>query len=224
MRNAETLSLSAVIDHIISTIKYGEYLEIEYGEIEGAERAENLRELMSDASDYEGLVAMESIAPFLEYVTLVTSSDTSAQQDALTMMTIHTSKGLEFHSVAIVGAEEGIFPNARTLMDPMGELLEERRLMYVAMTRAKHNLMITRSRTRTTYGSYQENMPSRFLKEIPSEFAQFSSESSDIFSGSQYMARSENYLPKSPLARPAPTPLRDTSGYSLGQRVEHPKF
>lgn len=139
-------------------------------------------------------------------------------------MTIHTSKGLEFPNVAIVGAEEGIFPNARTLMDPMGELLEERRLMYVAMTRAKNSLVITRSRTRTTYGSYQENMPSRFLKEIPTELVEFSSESSDLFGGSAYVLRAQSALPKSPLARPTPAPLRDTSGYSLGQRVEHPKF
>ena len=108
---------------------------------------------------------------FLEQVALVSDTDQLDSDNHVTLMTLHSAKGLEFPVVFIVGVEEGIFPHNRALNDPV-ELEEERRLAYVGITRAKEQLVLSHAWSRSLYGSTQYNPPSRFLSEIPDELIQ----------------------------------------------------
>jgi DNA helicase-2/ATP-dependent DNA helicase PcrA len=112
----------------------------------------------------------DSLAAFLERVALVADSDQVPEHDegkgVVTLMTLHTAKGLEFDTVFLTGLEEGIFPHMRALTDPE-ELEEERRLAYVGVTRARKRLYLSRAQVRITFGQPQYNPPSRFLDEVP---------------------------------------------------------
>ena len=116
---------------------------------------------------------------FLESISLNTNLDGwDSATNVLTMMTLHTAKGLEFPIVYMVGLEEGIFPNVNSYTDTADDLEEERRLCYVGITRAKEKVHLIYARQRRLYGTMQENLPSRFLTEIPSEL--YESGMSDI--------------------------------------------
>ncbi len=131
------------------------------GTPEGEMRFENVRELKTVAAQTDDLQT------FLAEVALVADVDNYDQgEDAITLMTLHSSKGLEFPVVFIAGMEEGLFPNSKSVMDPM-ELEEERRLCYVGITRAKERLYCTYASSRLIYGLMQANLPSRFIHEIP---------------------------------------------------------
>lgn len=131
------------------------------GTPEGEARWENLEELMNVAS------LADSLEEFLEKTALISDVDNYEEgNEAITLMTVHCAKGLEFPVVFISGMEEGIFPHSRALMDS-GELEEERRLCYVAITRAKERLYITHALMRIVYGGIQSNSPSRFISDIP---------------------------------------------------------
>ena len=123
------------------------------------ERMQNLEVLATTAAEYE------SLEEFLADAALMSSSDEKSIKNSITLMTLHAAKGLEFPVVFIVGMEEGLFPSSRG-MDTEAELEEERRLMYVGMTRAMLQLFLTCARQRNNYGSYNYSMPSRFLKEL----------------------------------------------------------
>jgi DNA helicase-2/ATP-dependent DNA helicase PcrA len=125
-------------------------------------RLENLSELLSVASGFE------TVEGFLESVSLVAVADEQLEGPAVSLMTLHGAKGLEFQVVFLTGLEEGVFPLNQTLAEP-DELEEERRLCYVGITRARERLYVTHTWRRLLYGSYQESLPSRFLKEIPEE-------------------------------------------------------
>ena len=128
-------------------------------------RVENIKELLAVSSEFG------KIGEFLESVALIQSeelADKKAGNASVTMMTIHAAKGLEFDEVVIVGLEEGLLPHSRSLMQ-IEDVEEERRLMYVAMTRAKTKLHLTLTRSRLMYGGRQVSSPSRFLSEIPQE-------------------------------------------------------
>ena len=136
---------------------------------EAENRIENLEEFITEAMEFETEEAENSLENFLEGITL--SSDIDEMQDteeSVTLMTLHSAKGLEFPVVFLVGLEEGIFPSGRSL-DEKGEIEEERRLCYVGITRAKENLFLTCSKMRTIFGSTSYNLPSRFLEEIPTD-------------------------------------------------------
>jgi DNA helicase II / ATP-dependent DNA helicase PcrA len=155
----ETLSVPDLIDRVVKQSGYERYLLD--GSPEGEMRYENVKELKSVAS------LTEDLTTFLAEVALVADVDTyQASDDAITLMTLHSAKGLEFPVVFLVGMEEGLFPNLRSVMDPL-ELEEERRLCYVGITRAKEKLYCVHAATRLLYGGLQANLPSRFLKEIP---------------------------------------------------------
>lgn len=133
----------------------------------GEERLENLNELLSVAEEYEVLKGKLSLSDFLVEVALISDIDNYQDTDeGLTLMTLHTSKGLEFKVVFIIGTEENILPHSRSIFEP-AELEEERRLFYVGITRAKEILYITYTRSRLFFGNIQSNLPSRFLAEIP---------------------------------------------------------
>jgi DNA helicase-2/ATP-dependent DNA helicase PcrA len=163
---SERAGVKDLMDAIIKRTKYEDYLRGEYSKEEVEGKLENLKEFLNMASRYDGLEPRESLTLFLEDVALITDQDRSTETSGVSLMTIHLSKGLEFSNVVIAGAEEGLFPHSRSLMEAKA-MEEERRLMYVAMTRAKKRLFITRARERYTFGNYSANPGSRFLKEIP---------------------------------------------------------
>jgi DNA helicase-2/ATP-dependent DNA helicase PcrA len=137
---------------------------------DGEERWQNMQELLSVMHKYDSLDPLQSLTSFLEEVALVSEVDklSDAKDDALTLMTLHLCKGLEFEHVMIGGCEEGIFPHSNSAIDKE-QLEEERRLMYVGMTRAKTHLRLFLARSRMLYGETQANAPSRFLQDIPED-------------------------------------------------------
>ena len=142
-------------------------------------RVDNLRELVSVAREFEeqraGTGEEVSLDAFLEQVSLVADADSvpDASGGVVTLMTLHTAKGLEFPVVFLTGLEDGVFPHMRTLGDP-AELAEERRLAYVGITRARERLYLSRALSRSAWGAPSWNPPSRFLDEVPAELAQWS--------------------------------------------------
>ena len=137
---------------------------------ENITRLENVRELKSSIQTYVENAEEPSLAGFLEEIALYTDiQQYDADADAVVMMTMHSAKGLEFPNVFLVGFEDGLFPGMRAIGD-YEEMEEERRLCYVAITRAKESLTITHARQRMLYGRTTPAMPSRFIKEIPDEF------------------------------------------------------
>jgi len=161
----ESLNLATpyeILEKIIEVTDYINYLETKTKDFE--DRVENVKELKTVASGFE------TLQEFLENVSLVESesSSNSTNPNAVTLMTLHAAKGLEFENVFMIGMEEGLFPHSRSLTDA-SELEEERRLCYVGITRAKKRLTLLYAKKRTYFGSTQANEPSRFLKEIPTE-------------------------------------------------------
>jgi DNA helicase-2/ATP-dependent DNA helicase PcrA len=153
----EELAPSALIDGLIRRLDYLRFLSD--GTPQGEARVENVRELLTVAAEYHDV----GLSGFLEEVSLVSDLDRADfGSNAVTLMTIHAAKGLEFPVVFMTGLEEGIFPHSRALYNA-NELEEERRLMYVGMTRAKQELYLMHAMTRTLYGGRLANPPSRFL-------------------------------------------------------------
>ena len=180
---SETKNLPQVIRSIIKKTNYEEYLkEFHLSKTHDneslEERIENLKELFTVASKYEELSGKDGAEKFLEEIALLQNADrvkSSADDHAagkITLMTTHSSKGLEFPVVFVVGLEEGLFPHSRTLINPI-ELEEERRLCYVAVTRAKEHLILTYTKFRNIYGSHSMNLPSRFISEIPQKLLDY---------------------------------------------------
>ncbi len=168
-RTAEQKKTSEVVRAIIKLTNYEEYLRTQKtpdGPGAAEERIENVRELLTVAKKYDS-IGPAGLGQFLEEVALLQDTDQLAVGDqAVTLMTIHAAKGLEFPIVFICGMEEGLFPHSRTIWAPH-ELEEERRLCYVAITRAKERLFVSLAKWRNIYGSRQANIPSRFLSEVP---------------------------------------------------------
>ncbi|HET7763217.1 MAG TPA: DNA helicase PcrA [Phycicoccus sp.] len=144
-------------------------------------RIENLAELVAVAQEYEGTAPEPTLTEFLEQVSLVADADEipegaeAEEQGVVTLMTLHTAKGLEFPVVFLTGMEDGTFPHLRSLGDAR-ELEEERRLAYVGITRARERLHLSRAAVRSAWGAPQYNPPSRFLDEIPAELLQWERE------------------------------------------------
>lgn len=150
---------------MLERIDYERY--IKDGTEEGESRWENVRELFSALEHFKNLPAAEGVRAFLDEVALVSDMDElDDRAESVTMMTLHSSKGLEFDTVFVLGLEEGVLPHSRSLQDE-SEMEEERRLCYVGMTRAKRNLYLTYARTRRLFGAVQANAASRFLGDIP---------------------------------------------------------
>ncbi len=159
-----------LIEALLDRTGYRDMLEAEITiggsrSIDAEGRVENLAELMNVASEHENLES------FLESTALVAATDVLDDGPSVSLMTLHSAKGLEFRVVFMTGMEEGVFPHAQTLGEP-DELEEERRLCYVGVTRARERLYLTHTWSRMLFGSIQQSFPSRFLKEIPEQLIQ----------------------------------------------------
>ena len=165
---AETRPVDELYDAVLEQTGYIRALQ-EKGGDESLARIENVNELKTNILGYIKETGDASLAGFLDEVALYTDLDSyDAETDCATMMTMHSAKGLEFPEVFIVGMEEGLFPGARCIGEPE-EMEEERRLCYVALTRAKERLCLTCARQRMIFGHTSMNLPSRFTEEIPEE-------------------------------------------------------
>lgn len=210
-------NVSGLIDSLLRRIDYFTYLND--GTPQGDARQENVKELLSVAQEYQDM----GLDGFLEEVALVSDLDTTDfAGDAVTLMTLHAAKGLEFPVVFMIGLEETIFPHSRALYD-QSEMEEERRLCYVGMTRAREELYLTYATGRMLYGGVQHNPPSRFLSEINADFQQsnqFQQPSLDYgFGRSQSL--SSQPTPSSPAVSDEP---RYVPELNEGDGVRHPQF
>jgi len=168
----EELPLDELYDRLCDESGYVRALE-EKHDMESRGRLENVEELKSNIIAFlEGSPEDATLSGFLNEIALYTDLDSATTDNCVTLMTMHSSKGLEFPCVYVVGMEEGIFPGARVTADD-GELEEERRLCYVAMTRAKEKLTLTNARQRMLFGHTTANAPSRFLDEVPEDDAEW---------------------------------------------------
>lgn len=165
-RHIQETSLSEFIAELIDSIGYIDELK-EEGTEEAEGRIENLQEFISVAREFEELDTENELGEFLSQVALVSDIDSlDGESESVTLMTLHAAKGLEFPKVFLAGLEEGIFPHTRSL-NSNTEMEEERRLMYVGVTRAEELLYLTYAKRRLIWGDYKYFSPSRFISEIP---------------------------------------------------------
>lgn len=163
------VSVRRLLEAVIEKTGYVKLLEAERT-IEAQARIENIEELFSVVDDFEEGQKRADLAGFLDSISLITDIDTwNAGTPCLTLMTLHCAKGLEFPFVFIVGLETGLFPHVNSMEGGAEDLEEERRLCYVGITRAQERLYLTYANSRRLYGRHVENLPSRFLTEIPNE-------------------------------------------------------
>lgn len=164
LRNQSELNVYELMELLIKHIDYFEYLQD--GSISAEDRVENIQELLGVTKTYQNY----DLETFLTEVALISDIDShNPSGQAVSLMTLHSAKGLEFDVVFMVGMEEGVFPHSRSLFEPE-ELEEERRLCYVGMTRARQQLYLMHASARLLYGNTQHNMPSRFIADIPEEY------------------------------------------------------
>lgn len=173
LNDIDGMDVLSLIEKVIKDTGYGEMLDKDAEhDPQGESRKENVGEFLSVAKDYMDSNPDGNLQDFLENVALVSDVDDFESSDSkVTLMTLHSAKGLEFPVVFLAGLDEGLFPHSRTLMDPE-QIEEERRLAYVGITRAERQLYVTNAITRTMYGRVSAYMPSRFLGEIPPELVE----------------------------------------------------
>ncbi|MBQ6570122.1 MAG: UvrD-helicase domain-containing protein, partial [Clostridia bacterium] len=226
-------TLHALYEEILDKTGYIGYLKAQNDKSD--ERIENINELASNIVKFEEENGENAtLSAFLEEVSLMTDIDNyNADSDAVTLMTIHSAKGLEFPAVFLPGMEEGIFPGMQSL-NSEEEIEEERRLAYVAITRAKKKLYIITAKQRMMYGSTKRNIPSRFVREIPDELLENKKSDSIYDYGSSYgtsqntggygytsqFTQKSAYKPASVYTKPP----KNTTVYNVGDSVTHPTF
>jgi DNA helicase-2/ATP-dependent DNA helicase PcrA len=230
---AQELSSTELLERIVNSSKYLEMLR-EEGTEEAESRIENIQELLTAAQ--ESVERGESLREFLDHAALITDQDAYDERAPITLMTLHTAKGLEFPVVFIMGLEDGLFPHSRSLSEGR-ELEEERRLFYVGMTRAEQKLYLTSARYRRYFGNQdqQVSQPSRFLEEIPAELIEEAGERRRKYVSTYSGA----YNSVDAVMKVLPTPVRPATGagttapktrgksggkWTQGTRVKHPKY
>jgi DNA helicase-2/ATP-dependent DNA helicase PcrA len=241
VRSGETETVTELFDRILSRLDYRGYLLNTFED--GEERWENVEELRAVAEQFAELKPPAALEAFLENVALVADVDTldqpvegGAPEGAVTLITLHQAKGLEYPVVFIVGLEEGVLPHARTLDDP-DQMEEERRLAYVGVTRAKERLYLLRAFRRNLMGTRMPNPPSRFLRDIPGHLVEVVRQpgSAAAATAAARPPQARPPLPSPgtrervsgmPVARPAaPAPAGAAErAFDPGQHVRHPQF
>ena len=212
-RDTSALDLAEQVDHVIHASGLLDFFRKEKGE-RAETRVENLEELVSAAQGFEPDPAedMSKLDAFLSHAALEAGEgQADAWEDCVQLMTMHSAKGLEFRLVFLCGMEDGLFPHQRSVADPNG-LEEERRLMYVGMTRAKQSLYVTYAEQRRLHGMENFSQPSRFIAEIPAEFIE------------EVRPRVRVSRPYSAGRKSGATKPGAEIGVHLGQRVRHSKF
>jgi DNA helicase II / ATP-dependent DNA helicase PcrA len=218
MAQAESMPVREIVDQIIAHSGFENYLA---NLPDGKNRQQNLAEMLSTATAFDTEYGPGGLSDFLERVALVNEADQLASAGGrVTLMTLHTSKGLEYPAVFIAGMEEGLFPHMRT-QDSSHEIEEERRLCYVGMTRARHLLYLTNAVSRELYGNRQDTVPSRFLGEIDQNAIrriapENAAGASRPPSREPYIDYTDSQLPDADIAAPA--------SLSVGARIYHPTF
>ncbi len=225
---AEKGPVTPILKHLMNASGYLDMLRAENSQ-ESISRLENLQELLNVTAEFDATAEEPSLMAFLESVSLVADVDNLTEGgEAVTLMTLHSAKGLEFPVVFLVGLEEGVFPHSRSLVSD-SEIEEERRLCYVGMTRAREELHMMHAHRRSLYGQPNFNRRSRFLEDIPPELL-------DTLNGGGYapppgrqvyQERSGTYQTTEPYKAAVYTPLKGPSWkapFEVGQRVLHPKF
>ncbi|WP_018342124.1 ATP-dependent helicase [Cytophaga aurantiaca] len=207
--------------------------------VEGIARYENVQELLNGIKEFVDRPDQEdkSLGTYLQEISLLTDTEDKNEKDSVTLMTIHSAKGLEFNQVFVVGIEEDLFPSAM-MLNSRADLEEERRLFYVAITRAEKRLSLSFATSRYRFGQLKSCSPSRFLEEIDPRHLQMTSitansinsqEQSPAFVGIKPKTTTATVIQTKAKAAPAYTPSADfkpsdTSNLAVGMKVEHPKF
>jgi DNA helicase II / ATP-dependent DNA helicase PcrA len=204
---AKTEAVNTVLAGVLNDSGYSQEL-IDQGNDEATERLQNVQELVNAATQFQEETEEPSLENFLANAALSSDLDKLDDSNAISMMTLHSSKGLEFPVVFLVGLEEGLFPNYRSLNDP-ATLEEERRLCYVGITRAQEVLYISYALERRLYGNREAAIPSQFLGELPPE----------LLESNRKRKQFRHIAPKD---MPKNTPT--TEKWTVGDRVLHPKF
>lgn len=218
IKEQEFLEISEIVDEVLQKSGYRDMLDREQS-IESRSRLENLDEFMSVPKDYEENTPLEeqSLINFLTDLSLVADIDEADTQNGVTLMTMHSAKGLEFPIVFIMGMEESLFPHIRAIKsEDDHEMEEERRICYVAITRAEELLYITNATTRMLFGRSQSNMPSRFLKEIPEDLL-------DSHTGQKRQTISLKSQPKRGFSKRTTSTKKQVSSsdWKVGDKVMH---
>ncbi|AJP47634.1 DNA helicase [Rugosibacter aromaticivorans] len=237
LSEAVHLPLPELIDHVLELSGLRTHYQ---NEKEGQERLSNLDELINAAASFiaeEGTVSEEGelsadLAAFLAHASLEAGEHQAGEgDDALQLMTVHSAKGLEFNMVFISGLEEGLFPHENAVNDTKNGsngLEEERRLMYVAVTRARQRLYLSIAQSRMLHGQTRYNLPSRFLDEIPKELLKWLTPRVEKQHFAVSPAPSSNGLKtfhnQSPVTAQRPGRPPERSGFSIGMNVHHAKF
>ncbi len=222
---AQNIPLPALFGHILDDLGYQDY--IDDGTEEGRSRWENVEELRRLTYEYEE----RGLTVFLENLALVSDQDTVPEAaEAPTLLTLHAAKGLEFPVVIIVGLDDGTLPHNRSLDDPE-EMAEERRLFYVGLTRARSRVFLVRAAQRSTFGSFQDSIPSRFLDDLPDELLSqngggrrgFQSRRASSAAWETRNLRQNGYASPPQRAQPRSAPILQPR-YRAGMRVKHPSW
>lgn len=228
MAMSEVMSVNQFIEKVVYGVGYIKALEKEGG-IEAETRLQNIKEFISVAVDFEVNNPDGTLEDFLANISLLSDVDKTANiENSVTLLTVHSAKGLEFPVVFLVGMEEGLFPISRAL-DNESELEEERRLCYVAITRAEKLLFITNCKLRTIYGKTNYSMESRFLKEIPKDLVQSSTKDKKK-EKNKFMNKREKFIEVKDYTRTGrgeavnKRPRANPSEIAIGTKVQHKKW
>ena len=206
---SEELSLTELVDLVLDKTGIRKELELE-DTIESQGRLENLEEFKSITKSFEDREGIISLSEFLDEISLVSDKEEYKNRtDVVTLMTVHSAKGLEFNNVFIIGLEEGVFPHTMSLCDN-NEIEEERRLCYVAVTRAKQNLTILNTKRRLLYGQDSYNPPSRFIGEIDNEYLDKEEIKQNLNNNYNKIFKSSN--------------INKYEEYTPGEKVTHDKY
>ncbi|RIN76284.1 DNA helicase PcrA [Staphylococcus simulans] len=220
IQEQEFLEVSEIVEEVLNKSGYKEMLERDQT-LEARSRLENIEEFMSVPMDYEKNTPLEeqSLINFLTDLSLVADIDEADIENGVTLMTMHSAKGLEFPVVFIMGMEESIFPHIRSILsDDDHEMEEERRICYVAITRAEEELYLTHAVSRTLFGKTQSNSASRFLKEIPEDLLNKPARKESRYAGA---SSSQKPVKRGPSRRTTKRSEVASGTWNVGDKVVH---
>lgn len=220
IQEQEFLEVSEIVEEVLNKSGNKEMLERDQT-LEARSRLENIEEFMSVPMDYEKNTPLEeqSLINFLTDLSLVADIDEADIENGVTLMTMHSAKGLEFPVVFIMGMEESIFPHIRSILsDDDHEMEEERRICYVAITRAEEELYLTHAVSRTLFGKTQSNSASRFLKEIPEDLLNKPARKESRYAGA---SSSQKPVKRGPSRRTTKRSEVASGTWNVGDKVVH---